>query len=287
MQLGPTFSKYLRRTLQIPGKGFYKNASKVLLDAIGDDVFTNESASLIYTADTKRGPIKFYCIGEIPLRRAKRALTKEPGTIAWVDTFGENDVLWDIGANVGVYSLYAAINGKIKVLAFEPYSPNYFLLQKNVELNHLDQNMSAFCIALAEKTFIDHLNVQNTDFGAAGSAFATDVDHAGTKFVPTFRQGVLGYSMDDFVRLFDPPFPNHIKIDVDGNEGKIIQGASETLRDSRLKSLLIELKEDRDDRKMIQTKLESLGFRVAEKFVVEESGTDASTYTYNNVFRRD
>jgi len=54
-------------------------------------------------------------------------------------------------------------------------------------------------------------------------------------------QGMIGFSVDDFIRQFHPPFPNYIKIDVDGLEWAILQGAKETLRDSRLRSLMVEL----------------------------------------------
>ena len=40
----------------------------------------------------------------------KPLLTKEPGTIAWIEGFTEDDVFWDVGANVGLYSLYAGID---------------------------------------------------------------------------------------------------------------------------------------------------------------------------------
>ncbi|HAH65824.1 MAG TPA: hypothetical protein DCL72_10205 [Rhizobiales bacterium] len=55
----------------------------------------------------------------------------------------------------------------------------------------------------------------------------------------------LGYPLDDFVDKFAPPFPQHLKIDVDGNEDMILHGAGRTLADHRLRSVSIEL----DDRR--------------------------------------
>ena len=46
--------------------------------------------------------------------------TKEPETLDWIDAIQEGSVLWDIGANVGLYSCYAAKARRCRVVAFEP-----------------------------------------------------------------------------------------------------------------------------------------------------------------------
>ncbi len=51
----------------------------------------------------------------------------------------------------------------------------------------------------------------------------------------------MGFTIDEFIEKFSPPFPAHIKIDVDGIEKKIVLGAKKTMSDPRLKSILIEL----------------------------------------------
>jgi hypothetical protein len=58
--------------------------------------------------ETKYGILQFYCPSETSLWRAETLLTKEPETIEWIETFNEESVFWDVGANIGVYSLYAA-----------------------------------------------------------------------------------------------------------------------------------------------------------------------------------
>src|SRR5258705_13970786 len=55
------------------------------------------------------------------------------------------------------------------------------------------------------------------------------------------EQAMIGFSIDDFIDQFDPRFPNHLKLDVDGLEMPILEGARRTLCDPRLKSLLVEL----------------------------------------------
>jgi FkbM family methyltransferase len=189
---------------------------------------------------TEYGKIDFYSLGGIPAWRAHTLLTKEPETIDWINKMDSNNILWDVGANVGVYSLYAAKKG-LSVKSFEPSSANYFLLNKNIEINHLSDNISAFCLAFNDEILLDSLNMIRTEFGSAHSTFSDKVDQYGNSFTPVFKQGMIGFDIDGFIDQFSPKFPNHIKIDVDGIEDKIINGAKKTLNDKRLKSLLVEL----------------------------------------------
>lgn len=97
----------------------------------------------------------------------------------------------------------------------------------------------------------------------------------------------MGFTVDAFVKQFDPPFPTHIKIDVDGIEDKIIQGAPETLRDSRLQSLLIELDAGREDYTgTIIQQLEDAGLFLAERDHAEDFHDEASALVFNHIFCR-
>ena len=55
--------------------------------------------------------------------------------------------------------------------------------------------------------------------------------------VGRLKQAALLFTVDDFIVRFAPRFPTHIKIDVDGLEAQILEGARNTLADTRLKSL--------------------------------------------------
>ncbi|HSK73767.1 MAG TPA: FkbM family methyltransferase [Pyrinomonadaceae bacterium] len=64
----------------------------------------------------------------------------------------DNDTVLDIGANIGVFSIYAATRAKnVKVLAFEPFPENASWLKKNIELNEL-KNIQVFQKAVAGKS---------------------------------------------------------------------------------------------------------------------------------------
>jgi len=84
---------------------------------------------------------------------------------------------------------------------------------------------------------------------------------------------MIGFTIDDFIKQFQAPFPNYLKMDVDGLEVDIIAGATETLADRRLESVLIELSltynEEADRGKAL---LANAGFKLISTGYVEEEG---------------
>ncbi|PIW30980.1 MAG: hypothetical protein COW30_00750 [Rhodospirillales bacterium CG15_BIG_FIL_POST_REV_8_21_14_020_66_15] len=236
---------------------------------------------------TPRGAVRFYCLGDLPLWRAQTLLTKEPETIEWIDTFDDDEVLFDIGANVGVYTVYAAINRRTRVLAFEPLAANYFLLNRNIEENRLSNTVNAYCLALNDTDGLDKFHVRDTGFGSALSSFAEAVDHNGEAFTARFEQGMVGMSLDGFIAKFGPPFPNHVKIDVDGIEDKIVIGAKRTLADPRLRSLSIELDAARPDyTDAVIRDIEAAGLTLVSKRRSPDLDGTPFGNIYNYLFRR-
>jgi len=189
------------------------------------------------------------------IRRAETLLTKEPGTIAWIDTFAKDDVFWDIGANVGIYSLYAGKVRGARTLAFEPASFNHALLCDNIRLNRLSERVAAYALAFSDRTQIGELSFADA---MPGAAFATvEGDGAGDE-----HEVALVFSVDEFITRFEPQFPNHIKIDVDGLEEQVLAGAARTLADPRMRSLSIEVDEDDPERpKRVDATLAAAGLR--------------------------
>jgi FkbM family methyltransferase len=75
----------------------------------------------------------------------------------------ENDVIVDIGAQKGFFSIFAGINNNVKVYSFEPEPLNFSFLQENVKLNGLEKNIFIFNLAVAKNSgkkrlFIDESN---------------------------------------------------------------------------------------------------------------------------------
>jgi FkbM family methyltransferase len=195
----------------------------------------------------KQGGITFDSSDLNPYYRAKSLLTKEPDTISWIeDYFDPDEIFYDIGANVGVFSLYAAKQG-LKVYSFEPESQNYAFLNKNIRLNTFKHEIVSLNIALNNVDTISYLALGSVDPGSAMHSFDKKENITG------FTQSVLGYSLDSLIRYFNLDTPNHIKIDVDGNEYRIISGMKETLQNKELKSLCIEIDGNIDlDNKIVE-----------------------------------
>lgn len=195
------------------------------------------------TVQTSRGVIEFVCSTPLLHSRAVNLLTKEPDTIKWLESFEEDAVLWDVGANVGVFTLYAALSKGTEVCAFEPGAANYHVLCRNIQLNHLPGTARAYCLAFSCETRLGVLNMASADMGAAINQFgnAGEVSRFAGRDGRHLEQGMIGYAVDDFIKAFDVPFPTYLKLDVDGIELSILHGARQTLRDPRLRSVLVEL----------------------------------------------
>lgn len=203
--------------------------------------------------------IAFDANEELHLLRADWLKTKEPETLEWINGFTQGDVFYDVGANVGVFSLYAAIHSGCQVFAFEPEAKNYACLNKNIFLNRLGRRVTALNIGLHDSTGMEFLQLHDLASGAALHSVGEAIDWRGERFEAKFEQAVLAFRLDEMIELFRMPQPIHMKIDVDGNELKVIRGAARTLSDPRFRSLQIELKEG--DHDLIQA-IESCGLKL-------------------------
>lgn len=261
-----------------PFAWFFRKANRV-------NVRLLPKADPIYEASTALGKLKFHCPSALALWRAKTLTTKEPDTINWINSFGPNAVLYDVGANVGLYSLYAALAGA-RVISFEPEAQNYALLNRNIHANAFQDKITALNIALGDTNSISHLYLSRFEVAGALHNFGKPLDYNKRPFVPEFKQGVMGARLDDLIENFGMPIPTHIKIDVDGCERAVIDGALKSLRDPRLKSILIELNDAlQTDRELLEI-LASFGYVVASKLRSPLFLDESYASVHNYVFER-
>lgn len=153
--------------------------------------------------------------------RSKSA-AKEPETVAWIDTIPEGGVLFDIGANVGMYSLYAG-KRKLRVVAIEPHPASYASLCRNIQLNFLEPYVLPLSVAVSTCSAFMPLQYSNWQ---AGAAF--------------HKNHPLQARLDSIVRTIRLT-PTHLKIDVDGSELDVLQGATKTLES--VQSIMIEIED--------------------------------------------
>lgn len=183
----------------------------------------------------------FYSLSLMTKTRYNTFFTKEPGTIKWIDEFENGKTLWDIGSNVGLYSIYyGKKNSTNQVVSFEPSLFNLEILSRNIVLNNLSSNIAVFPLPLNIKNEINDFNMNNTDYGGALSGFGVDYDENFEKREINFKYKTFGINLDTLVDIYNLDFPEYIKIDVDGIENLILKGAKNVFSNDKLKSVLIE-----------------------------------------------
>lgn len=194
------------------------------------------------------------------------AVRKEPETVEWIENYVKpGDVLYDVGANVGAYSLIAAkhCEGNVTVLAFEPSFATYNDLCRNVVLNGCERSVVPFLMCLTAAPGIVRFGYSSLEPGSA-----LHVTGSGTTGEPqgaVYAQQIPGLSIDTLVSQFGCPVPTHIKIDVDGTELDILQGAEQTLGDPRLRTLQVEVSPQDRSAADVRALLENRGFHLVSR----------------------
>lgn len=191
--------------------------------------------------------LNFFIPNEITNWRVHTFFTKEPETLNWIDSFsGDKIVFWDIGANIGLYSIYAASKHyNIEIISFEPSVNNLRILSRNIYKNKLVSKIKIFQLPLSDdKNIFSSMNEAEFTEGWSMSAFGETTNYEGLEFSPKHNYQIFGTNINYLLDNKFLPFPNYIKIDVDGLEHKILNGANKFLNNPDLKSLLIELNRD-------------------------------------------
>jgi FkbM family methyltransferase len=168
--------------------------------------------------------------------------SKEPETLEWIDGLAEESVLWDIGANIGLYSCYAAKRRRCHVFAFEPSVFNLELLARNVWANQLTDRVTLLPLPLSDRRTSSTFNMTSTEWGGALSTFDQTYTHDGSALKKVFEFRTVGVSMDDALNLLGLRQPDYIKMDVDGIEHLILKGGGVVLQN--VKGVIVEINED-------------------------------------------
>jgi len=223
-----------------------------------------ERVDLWYPVKTSKGTLRMHCGGEIARVRAQGFLSVEPETLKWIDGFSDDETLLDIGANVGAYTLYASFVKGVHVVAVEPSPFSFVELSRNILANGLSDKVVAIMAAAAERSFVADMNYASVSLksGGSGASFDTALDNAGGDMGVAAKLKQPGFAIDEIVSWSGVRFPNHIKIDVIGNQGRILVGAKKTLADPRLKSLMVEMPLDLpEEDRLARDALTAAGFK--------------------------
>jgi FkbM family methyltransferase len=200
--------------------------------------------------------------------------------VAWIEqTLRSGDVLYDVGANVGAYALIAAhwTDGRSTVYAFEPGYTTFPDLVANIFLNGRAETVIPFPVALGAETGLTPFEYATLEPGGAAHGGLAEAGSA----APVLRtQTVPAYRLDDLVALLHLRSPTHVKLDVDGAEWWVLQGAAETLAASTLRWILVEVDSAGSQAGRIRDLLERYDF------VLDSDHPHAGGTTHNWIFRK-
>lgn len=219
--------------------------------------------------------------------RAQTFSTKEPETLEWIDGIPEGAILWDVGANIGLYATYAAKQRNCRVWAFEPSVFNLELLARNIYLNELGSKVCIVPFALSTEIGSNQLRMTTTEWGGALSTFGEDYGWDGEAIRKVFEFQTMGLPMDSVRDLLNIPQPDYIKMDVDGIEHLILSGGASVLKG--VKEVLIEVNDDfLEQAEGCEKLLKAAGLSLKHKLHSDmiDSSTTGFQNTYNQIWVR-
>jgi FkbM family methyltransferase len=211
--------------------------------ALVDRRLGEKSVCVEAPVELRRGATAFTVLvsGGVELWRAATFETKEPETIEWLEqTLRDGDCLYDVGANIGLYTLFAlALRPTVSAVAFEPDPVNFHRLCRNLLANGFQPRGLAFPIALSDRVGLGQFC--SSRFVAGGSEHWVAPDMSCDR-PAELTTGCAVLDLDTFIaqaRGVARP-PTHLKIDVDGIESRVLSGAAATLVGPTLRHVIVE-----------------------------------------------
>ena len=194
--------------------------------------------------------LKLFVPNQMVRKRITTWLSAEPETIQWIKRNSSKALLIDVGANIGLYSMYSALHGAAKVIAIEPDPGNLYVLNSNIWLNGEKLlSISVQCLAAySHECIIDYFSNHPLILGHALNQVSQPVEFDNIKTDFTRHNiKVFATTVDSIVDKLEASERKKyqrnaiLKIDVDSLELDVILGATRSLSDQFFKSILIEL----------------------------------------------
>jgi|TARA_B110000259_G_scaffold90249_1_gene104791 FkbM family methyltransferase len=190
---------------------------KIRMDSVGSIYFKTNQTSFLTRELFWKGPEKFE-FTKIFTKLIKKA-----------------DVFIDIGANIGYYSILAGkFNPNIRVIAFEPSEGAMIYACENVRINNLEDIIKIEPLALFNKTGeLDFYNVTNPKFS---TIYNLSGEHNLTESKNKLKYAKVktnGIKLDTYLKDVDLERIDLLKIDTEGSEYLILEGAGKVLKKDR------------------------------------------------------
>lgn len=186
---------------------------------------------------------------------------KEPETVKWIEEIiKDGETVLDIGANVGSYSLLiSAMYPLCRVVALEPHPANFNRLLENIALNNMYRKITPLNVGIALQNGLQMMRLNMTEPGYAFNCLedlgeAVPNPKAVKVDIMTFTLTSLCYHL----KLY----PDHIKLDIDGGEGKVMKNWEALLGKIRPKSLNIEVDTKDSSHKQVYEVARKKGYKL-------------------------
>jgi FkbM family methyltransferase len=231
--------------------------------------------------------VSFFVPNFLTKWRVDTFFSKEPETLEWIDNFkneaGKKIIFWDIGGNIGLYSIYAAIKYRnIDITTFEPSTSNLQTLSRNISINKLNEKIKICQIPLTNKNN-SFFMMKESQFeeGGALHVFGENFDFEGNKFIEKNSYKIYGTSINYLLDNKILEIPDYIKIDVDGIEHLILLGANKYLQNSKIKSLSVEINDQ-----FIEQRDKVLNIMKLNNFITLHKKYNEEIYKRNSKFSK-
>jgi len=182
----------------------------------------------------------------------------EPALLARILRLRDDDVMLDVGANIGIYSVLAAARGA-RCISVEPFPINIVELRHNIEANGLTDRIKVIEKAVGKAAETGRM-AYSRDIAGIG---AQNIQYS-DRFRPDRKRPEITIqieTVDNLVERGEIPAPTFVKIDVDGDEANVFAGMEEVLRTMPPRLLMVETTPDTPTAFKIQFDLETSGFK--------------------------
>lgn len=201
----------------------------------------SESSSKVLRLGYSGSSLRVRATHETRKRRSEGELALDPDTVAWLDAQVQpNDVVYDIGAGIGEYSLIAATHRNALAFAFEPGFATFKRLCENILFNDCRQTVVPLPLAAGDRAGLLELEYPENAAGEdrhrlKPAQWRRRPYDAESNYV----QPVCVDRLDEIVTRHGLPRPMHIRLNVPRWADAVVRGAPQTLADPGLKSVLI------------------------------------------------
>ncbi len=276
---------FTKRKIRQILEGLTRLLGKNKVGSIVYEQIVKQSMQQVHTIIYQGLEMQFSVPNQLNYFRATTFATKEPETLEWIDGLPEECVLWDIGANVGLYTVYAALQRRCRVVAIEPSIFNLELLARNLHLNTIHEKVILLPLALSDEMGSNLLRMTSTDWGGALSTFGKNIGWDGQNIQEVFSFPTYGLSMDQAVEILGLPAPDFIKMDVDGIEHFLLQGGTHVLK--KIQGILLEINDNFFEQAEISKELlERAGLKFFDKRHSEMFEESKFKNLYNQIWVR-